>query len=80
MMFSNSKKSFQSLRAEYSLGTDLEVSRQISNKPVVLKRFQNSFERKQRNLDTLVFVKYLVVSFPLNKGMFSVLEDSLRII
>jgi hypothetical protein len=92
MRFLNSKKSFQSLRSEYSLRTDLEVPdisyftdfRQTRGAKKIPKTDLNIKLKTKETSYTLVFVKYLVVSFRShsNKGMFSVfvrfIEDYLR--
>jgi hypothetical protein len=90
MMFLNSKMSFQSLRSEYSLWTDLEVSKHLlfyrfQTNQKCSKDFKNKFENKtqnQRTTYTLVFVKYLLVCFrsPWIRACSVFLEDSLRII
>jgi hypothetical protein len=76
MMFLNSNKSFQSLGSAYSYRMDLENFRHFSK--TVLKTRLITKETTY----TLVFVKYLVVSFRSHSiKAFSVfLEDSLRII
>jgi hypothetical protein len=55
------KKSFQSWRSEYSLKTDLRKTRGAKN--ISKTVFKIRFKTKESITYTLVFVKYLVVSF-----------------
>jgi hypothetical protein len=88
--FFNSKKTFQNMGSEYSLRTDLEVSRhfyftdfkQTRGAKKLPKTVLKTRLKTKETTYTLVFVKYLVVSFRGHSiWAFSVFfEDSLKII